>query len=100
MCSIASPSARFVTNDGLPSATPERVTPAASWSVGGTSATFGACMPQRRDLLLLLLVASLAGASRAHSQEPPTPAVDPRVADGLARLRAATRPFRSLDSAV
>lgn len=57
-------------------------------------------MPQRRDLLLLLFIASFAGATMAHSQEPATPAADPRVADGLARLRAATRPFRSLDSAV
>jgi hypothetical protein len=57
-------------------------------------------MTQRRGLLSLLLIASVAGASMAHSQEPLTQAADPRVADGLARLRAATRPFRSLDSAV
>lgn len=57
-------------------------------------------MSQRRAVLLLLVSTFVAGVSRAHAQQSPSPASDPQVAEGLARLRAATRPFRSLDSAV
>ncbi len=49
---------------------------------------------------LLLLVVSLAGACHANSRNTIAQPRDALVTDGLARLRAATRPFQSLDSAV
>lgn len=57
-------------------------------------------MPHRLALLLLLHTLSGGAACRAQSTQASPPASDPRVADGLARLREATRPFHSLDSAV
>ena len=57
-------------------------------------------MSQQRAVLLLLVSTFVASASRAYAQQSPSPTSDPQVADGLARLRGATRPFRSLDSAV
>jgi hypothetical protein len=55
-------------------------------------------MPQRRTALLLLV--SAVAACHAPPRGLPDTADDPLVAGGLARLRAATRPFRNLDSAV
>lgn len=57
-------------------------------------------MPQPRDVLLILLYAAVSAGCRAHPRPSPDPAEDPQVVSGLARLRAATRPFRNLDSAV
>lgn len=47
----------------------------------------------RRHLLLGLLVSACAGAASSTR-------LDPAAADGIARLRAATRGFQSLDAAV
>lgn len=51
-----------------------------------------------RTLFIACFALTAAGGTLS-SQTPATPS-DPVVADGLARLRAATAPFRSLDSAV
>lgn len=57
-------------------------------------------MPRRRAVLLLLVLSAAAAACHPRRTTLPNPADDPRVIDGLARLRAATRPFKNLDAAV
>lgn len=58
-------------------------------------------MPHRGAVLLLFVCSAATTACRARPHAAPDPAMnDPRVVEGVARLRAATAPFRNLDSAV
>lgn len=53
-----------------------------------------------RAVLLLLACAAMSAGCRAQAGTQARATEDPRVSEGLARLRAATEPFKNLDAAV
>lgn len=57
-------------------------------------------MEQRCAVLLFLVGAATSAACHGYSRPLTSPTEDARVVSGLSRLRAATAPFKNLDSAV